>query len=135
MTRIVSETSGRQVDRYELAETDGIGCLAWLLTAPVVGGSSCVGTAIVAAGFGNPLQRPLRAMGIVVRPAPASRFVAIAAAHPDLARVFDGSDWFAGWAGALMHLPGACGGERMCFGAVYAPAVLVPRGLIVGALS
>ncbi|WP_279483427.1 hypothetical protein [Aureimonas sp. SK2] len=128
-------TSGSNADRFELADQDGIGCLAWLLTAPVIGGAGCVGEAIVSAGFGNPLQRPLRAMGIIVRPAPASRFVAIAAAHSDLARIFDESDWFAGWAGALMHLPGACRGERMSFGAVYSPAVLVPRDLIVGALS
>lgn len=127
-----------RLDRYELAALDGEGCLAFLLRSPVIGatetiGDGSVGAAVLASGFGHPAQRPLRAMGVVVRPAPSSKFVAVAAAHPDLARLFDDSDWCDGWSSALKRLPGAFSGERMSFGRVYAPAVLVPRALIEGA--
>ncbi|WP_062220521.1 hypothetical protein [Aureimonas sp. D3] len=121
-------------DPFELAERDGAGCLAFLLGSAVVGIDArvSVGAAVRSCGFGNPAQRALRAMGVVVRPAPSSAFVAIAAAHPELARLFAPSLWCAGWTGALMRLPGACGGERMSFGRVYSPAILVPRALIEG---
>ncbi len=129
--------TGALPDRFERAAKDGAGCLAFLLGSRVVDaaetiGDGTIGTAIRCAGFGHPMQRPLRAMGVVVRPAPASVFVAVAAAHPVLSCLFDDSDWCDGWAGALMRLPGAHGGERMSFGRVYAPAVLVPRTLICG---
>ncbi|WP_192843333.1 hypothetical protein [Aureimonas ureilytica] len=88
--------------------------------------------AIRTAGFGHPAQRALRAMGVVVRPAPVSVFVAIAADHPTLRRLFTRSYWCDGWAGPLLRLPGAQGGERMSFGRVYSPAVLVPLALICG---
>jgi len=119
---------------------DGAGCLAFLLGSQVCDaaetiGDGTIGAAIRCAGFGHPGQRSLRAMGVVVRPAPASVFVAVAAAHPILSRLFDDSDWCDGWARALMRLPGAHGGERMSFGRVYAPAVLVPRVLICGDAS
>lgn len=121
-------------DPFELAERDGAGCLAFLLGSAVVGANApvSVGAALRSCGFGNPIQRPLRAMGVVARPAPTSAFVAVAAAHPELSRLFASSLWFGGWTGALMRLPGACGGERMSFGRVYSPAILVPRSLIVG---
>jgi hypothetical protein len=129
---------GGHADLYEETMQDGAQCLAFLLRAPVQGaeaqiGDGSVGAALRTSGFGHPAQRPLRAMGIVVRPAASSCFVAVAAAHPALHRVFDDSAWCSGWAGALLSLPGACGGERMSFGRVYAPAVLVPRALIEGA--
>ncbi len=136
--KVVSEGGGKSpLDPHELAMHDGAGCLDFLLRAPVIGaevaiGNGSVGATIRAAGFGHPAQRALRAMGIVVRPAPASVFVAIAADHPTLRRLFARSAWCDGWTGALLRLPGAHGGERMSFGSVYSPAVLVPRALICG---
>lgn len=121
-------------DPFEAAERDGAGCLAFLLGSAVVGAAVpvSVGAALRSCGFGNPIQRPLRSMGIAARPAPVSTFVAVAAAHPELTRLFAPSLWCAGWAGALLHLPGACGGERMSFGGVYSPAIFIPRALIGG---
>lgn len=140
MSVVGKANTGGHLDRYERAAMDGAGCLAFLLGSQVVDAAETIedgtiGAAIRCAGFGHPGQRSLRAMGVVVRPAPASVFVAVAAAHPVLSRLFDDSDWCDGWAGALMRLPGAHGGERMSFGRVYAPAILVPRSLICGAPS
>jgi hypothetical protein len=135
MTVVCGARSGP--DPFELAERDGAGCLAFLLGSAVVGLGApvSVGAAVRSCGFGNPAQRALRAMGVVVRPAPCSTFVAVAAAHPELAKLFAPSLWVAGWTAALMNLPGAQGGERMSFGRVYSPAILVPRSLIVGGAS
>ncbi len=136
---VVSEGGGViRPDPYELAMRDGAGCLDFLLRAPVVGGEAMIGDGSVGAAiradvFGHPAQRPLRAMGVAVRPAAASLFVAVAADHPKLRRLFERSYWCDAWTGALLRLPGAYGGERMSFGSVYSPAVLVPRALICGA--
>ncbi len=86
MNVVCKASRGAHLDRYERAALDGAGCLAFLLGSRVVDaaetiGDGTIGAAIRCAGFGHPGQRSLRAMGVVVRPAPASVFVAVAAAR------------------------------------------------------
>lgn len=109
------------------AEDDPIGCLHHLLRAAAGNGRS-LGERLSMALTDPAEARKVRDCGILVGPAGAGGFIAIANTHPFLARHFADTQWIGDWRVALAQLPGASPSRtNLAFGPVKSKAVMLPR--------
>jgi prophage antirepressor-like protein len=109
------------------AEDDPVGCLHHLLRAAAGNGRS-LGERLSMALTDPAEGRKVRDCGILVGPAGATGFIAIANTHPFLARHFADTQWIGDWRVALAQLPGAAPSRtNLAFGPVKSKAVMIPR--------
>lgn len=109
----------------EAAET-GADCLSVLLAHELSQGAT-VEDAIAAAGAGEEASRSaLSRSGVII----LEDGIAVANAHPSLAKIYKGSEWAGGWRSALRGLPGAEATKIFSFGGVKSRATLVPGNFV-----
>lgn len=109
------------------AEDDPVGCFRHLMRAAAGQGRS-LGDRVFAALSDPSEARKVRDCGILVGPVGATGFIAIANAHPFLARHYADTQWIGDWRVGLAQLPGAAPSRtNLQFGPVKSKAVMLPK--------
>jgi len=117
------------------AEDDPIGCFRHLMRAAAGQGRS-LGDRLFAAMSDPSEGRKVQVCGVLVGPVGAIGFVAIANAHPFLARHFADTQWIGDWKIAIAQLPGATPSRtNLQFGPVKSKAVLISKAEILKLLN